>query len=756
MSTKTKGALQLALVILIVVGIIGWICVGITDDRVPGIHNIKLGLDLNGGVSVTYETVKDNPTETEMADTIEKLQKRAEAMSAESAVFQEGDNRINVDIPGVENAEKVLATLGDAGNIYFIYGENAESVANIKYSADGTWSLARPMKDIIADGDVILDGTDVTGAEGMYTYGDQVQGTQYIVVLNLNAAGTGKFTEATTWAAQKSGLKNRIAIVYDDVVYSAPAVPKAITEGEVQITGSQSLEEAKNLATIIRIGALPIELTAIRSNIVGATLGSEALSTSIVAGIIGFVLVCVFMICVYRIAGVAASISLIVYLGLVLLLMLAFDVTLTLPGIAGIILSVGMAVDANVIIFTRIKEELATGKTVRSAIKLGYHKAASAIIDGNVTTLIAAAVLYFRGSGVIKGFATTLAIGIVVSMVTAMFVTWLIMQTFYNLGADKAAMYGVAKPVRRMNFVRHGKKYLLISGAIIALCVGMLFVNKATIGSALNYGLDFAGGSSVQVSFPGELPSNAEMERFVADTIGETATVSEVKGSNALIIKTTAFLDDEGTMNNLKKALADTYGVDEAGIETETISGSVSSRMKTDAVWAVVTATVCMLIYIWIRFKNLAFAAASIISLIHDVLVVLCVYTVARISVDTTFIACILTIVGYSINATIVVFDRIRENLAKMLKKDALENVVNDSISQTLTRSINTSLTTLLTVIMLIILGVDSMRVFAIPLAVGLLCGTYSSICIAGTLWYVFRRRSFSAELAEENTLAEM
>lgn len=756
MSTKTKGGLQLALVILIVGVIIGWIYIGITDDRVPGIHNIKLGLDLNGGVSVTYETVKDNPTETEMADTIEKLQKRAEAMSAESAVFQEGENRINVDIPGVENAEEVLATLGDAGNIYFIYGENADSVANIAYSADGTWSLARPMEEIIADGDVILDGTDVTGAEGTYVYGDELQGTQYIVLLTLSGSGTEKFTEATTWAAQRAGLKNRIAIVYDNVVYSAPGVPKAITEGEVQITGSQSMDEAKNLATIIRIGALPIELTAIRSNIVGATLGSEALSTSIIAGIVGFVLVCIFMICVYRIAGVAASISLIVYLGLVLLLMLAFDVTLTLPGIAGIILSVGMAVDANVIIFTRVKEELATGKTVRSSIKLGYHKAASAIIDGNVTTLIAAAVLYFRGSGVIKGFATTLAIGIVVSMVTAMVVTWLIMQTFYNLGADKASMYGVAKPVRRINFVRNGKKYLLISGAMIALCVVMLLVNKSTIGTALNYGLDFAGGSSVQVTFPGELPSNSEMENFVADTIGESATVSEVKGSNALIIKTKAFLDDEGSINDLKKALADTYGVDEAGIETETISGSVSARMKTDAVWAVVTATVCMLLYIWIRFKNLAFAAASIIPLIHDVLVVLCVYAVARISVDNTFIACMLTIVGYSINATIVIFDRIRENVGKMLKKDELEDVVNDSISQTLTRSINTSLTTLLTVVMLIILGVDSMRVFAVPLAVGLLCGTYSSICIAGTLWYALRRRSVSGKTVEEERIAEV
>lgn len=751
MKSRTKGVLQLLLVILVVAAIGAWGYFGYTNEKIPGVQDIKLGLDLNGGVSITYEAVKENPTKTEMEDTFAKLQKRAEAFSEESAVSLEGDNRINVDIPGADDAEAVLKKLGDAGNIYFIYSVNAKGTANIKAAGtdkDGKpiYELARTIEEIIADGDVIIDGSDVSGAEGTYRSSNDISGTQYLVELTLNSAGAKKFEEATGWCVGKTGLQNTIAIVYDNEIVSAPEVSTRISGGSAVITGSKTLEEAKELATIIRIGALPLELKAIRSNIVGATLGSEALKTSLIAGAIGFALVCIFMIVIYRFPGLASALSLVIYLGVVILLMLLFDVTLTLPGIAGVILSVGMAVDANVIIFTRIKEELATGKTVRSAVKIGFGKAASAIIDGNVTTLIAAAVLFLRGSGTIRGFAITLGIGILVSMFTAMVVTRWILYTFYNLGLDKPAMYGIAKPAKKIDFVKHGKKYLLISGTLIVACVVMLLVNKGTTGKILNYGLDFVGGSSITVTFDGDLPANAEMEKFASDLIGEPVTVSEIKGSNALVIKSTAVLDDEGVMKELKDAFRKTYGVSEKAIETETISGTVSSEMKADAVWAVAIATVCMLIYIWIRFKNLSYAASAVTALLHDVLVVLLVYAAARITVDNTFIACMLTLVGYSINATIVIFDRIRENRKEMLKKDNLKDIVNDSISQTLTRSINTSLTTLLPVIILIILGVESIRAFAIPLAVGIVCGTYSSVCITGTLWYFLKKKTEKAD----------
>ncbi len=738
-----KGIRGLCLLVLVLAGLGVWIGMSFYWDFSFQPQNIKRGLDLSGGVSITYEAVdKENTTDQQMQDAHAKFQKRAEAFSTESNVYLEGKYRINVDIPGAKDAQQVLEKLGSAGSVYFIYAQDSKDVTNITTDASGNYVLARTLEEIIADGDAPVDGSMVVKAEGQVIQ-DSNGVASNIVSLEFNSEGTVAFREATTWAANQSGMKNRIAIIYDNTVVSCPGVREPIDSGKAQIDGMETLEVANELATFIRIGALPIEVTPIRSNIVGATLGSRALETSLIAGLIGFILVCVFMIVIYRLPGVAASLSLIIYLGIVLALLIAFDVTLTLPGIAGIILSVGMAVDANVIIFTRIREEIATGKTVRSSIKLGYSKATSAIVDGNITTLIAAVVLYFLGSGVIKGFAITLGIGIVVSMFSGLLITRWIMYTFYNLGADKAGLYGSrVKKKLSLRVVDHWKVYLSLSGAMIILCIVMLFVNKASIDNILNYGLDFVGGSSVQVNFDDKVPAKSDVEALVKSAISETCSVSEVKGENAIIIKTKAFLDDDSKMKSLKDAFRDKYGVSEGSIETETISGSVSDEMKKDAITAVIIATICMLIYIWIRFSNLAFAGSAVTALVHDVLVVLGIYALFRITVDTSFIACMLTLVGYSINATIVIFDRIRENLKNMIaSKESLKDVVNRSISETFTRSINTTVTTLLTVVALIILGVDSIRIFAIPLACGLICGTYSSICITGCLWYFFKTK---------------
>ena len=747
MKDKSKGLLMLIGLALIIAGIGLWGYFGYVNEKIPGVNDVRLGLDLAGGVSVTYQTVKEDPTSEELSDLQTKLEKRASSLSTEAKVYLEGNRRINVDIPGEDDADKVFSTLGNAGNIYFIYTTDSEGNANIK-EENGSYVLARSMEEIIQSGSVVIDGADIAGADATTSTQNQGGGISYEVILTLNDAGSTKFETATEKCASYTygSLQNIIAIIYDDIVYSAPAVKAKISGGTATITGSRTMEEARNLATIIRIGALPIEIESLRSNVVGATLGSRALKTSMIAGAIGFVLVCIYMCVFYRVPGVAASLSLITYLGLMLAMLLAFHVTLTLPGIAGIILSIGMAVDANVIIFTRIREELAVGMTVRSAVKQGYRKALSAIIDGNVTTLIAAIVLYFRGSGVIKGFATTLGIGILVSMFTAFVVTYFIMKAFYYVGIDKVGAYGVAKAKKPMRIVQNWKKYLIISGSIIVLCVVMLIVNKASTGDALNYGLDFVGGTSVEVTFNNNAPSNTEMEKFVSDKIGENATVSAVEGRNTLVLKMKSL--DEETVVKLKQALKDTYFIGESDIETETISGTISGEMKTNAFIAVIVATVCMLIYILIRFSNMAFAASSVLALVHDILVVLCLYALVRITVDTSFIACMLTIVGYSINATIVIFDRLRENLAKRQKKEELADVVNRSITETFTRSIHTSVTTLLTVVMLIILGVESVRIFAIPMAVGLLCGGYSSVCIAGTLWYFFKTRVSKKERA--------
>lgn len=766
MKNTKKGILQL-LLLIVVVGLIGaFLVLGFVNDKIPGVKDIGLGLDLDGGLSITYETTESNPDSDKLDMTIYRMQQRVENYSTEAEVYQQGNNRICVDIPGVENAEEILADLGDSGNVYFIMGQGDSGVDNIVENSDGSYSLTRSIDEIIAAGDLVLDGQDIQGAEAMYSQSSTTgtTGTSYYVQLTLKSSGKAAFLEATTTAANyyySTSYAGVIAIVYDGQVISAPRCESAIDSDTATITGSFTYDEVKELATTIQIGALPLELHQLQYSIVGAQLGSNALSTILLAGAIGLILVMIFMIVFYKLPGWCASISLAIYTAVMILCLLLFDVTLTLPGIAGIILSIGMAVDGNIIIFTRIREELRAGKTVRSAIKIGYSKATSAIIDGNVTTLIAAVVLYLRGSGTIRGFAITLAIGIILSVISSLLICKYIMLVFYNLGMVNEKFYGVAKETKVYNFTKHWKKYVAISGTLIGAGLIGLIVGKVATGNILNYGLDFVGGTSIEVYFDeGQtVPTNQEIEELVSDLLGSTPEVVQVEADNAIIIKTDKMIvqdgdvattataastdggSDDTIIYDLKKLLNETYGVDSSKIEVESISASVSSEMRADAIWAVIIAGLCMLVYIWIRFKNITFATSSILALLHDVLVVLMVYAVFRITVDNSFIACMLTIVGYSINATIVIFDRIRENMASMTKKDSLDDIVNKSISETLSRSINTSITTLITVVMIVILGVDSIREFAIPLMVGMICGAYSSVCIAGTLWLSFTKR---------------
>ena len=523
---------------------------------------------------------------------------------------------------------------------------------------------------------------------------------------------------------------------------SAPNVQAEITDGKAVISGSfDTYDKAEELASMIRIGALPVELKEIQSQVVGAQLGQDAIQTSLLAGAIGFALVVIFMLVFYRLPGLAASIALVFYLVLMLVALNGLNITLTLPGVAGIILNIGMAVDANVIIFTRIKEELAKGKSVQTSIKLGFEKALSAIVDGNVTTLIAAFVLYIKGSGTIRGFATTLAMGIILSMFTALYITKYILQAMYSLGVDDVKYFGVEKPRRQIKFVQNRVKFFVISGVLI-VC---LIVNKATSGNILNYGLDFLGGTTYDIPFGKDTKIDSSLKKevesiFAKNSNSNDIVISEVSGSNELNVKTVELTEEQRA--NVTNELSKKYSIKEKNIQIQSISASVSGEMKRDAVLAVIIAAICMLIYIWFRFKDIVFAGSAVLALLHDVIVVLLVYAAAKISVGNTFIACMLTIVGYSINATIVIFDRIRENIGtrSSITDERLSEIVNDSITQTLTRSINTSLTTFFMVFMLAILGVDSVREFAIPLLAGIVCGAYSSVCITGTLWYTIKK----------------
>ncbi len=694
-SNKGKGLIGL-IIALALVGLFGYFGYTTMDD-------IKLGLDLAGGVSITYQAKEENPSEEDMADTIYKLQQRVQNYSTEAEVYKEGTNRINVDIPGVSDANAILEELGKPGSLIFV--DEA--------------------------GQTILNGNQVATAKPVITDENGIK--KYMVDLTFTDDGKTVFADATT-----KNVGKRIAIIYDGKIYSNPGVNEPITQGQCQISGMTSYEEAETLASTIRIGSLSLELEELRSNVVGAKLGQEAISTSLKAGAIGFGIVAVFMIIVYLVPGLAAVIALSLYVGLILILLSAFSVTLTLPGVAGIILSIGMAVDANVIIFTRIKEEIGLGKTVQSAIKSGFNKALSAIIDGNVTTLIAAGVLFWRGSGTVKGFASTLAIGIVLSMITALFITKFILNALFNLGFQDPKFYGTKTDKKTIDFLGKRKIWFAVSLLVIVIGLGGLVVNKTQTGDVLNYSMEFKGGTSTNVTFNEDMSLediSSKVVPVVENVTGDAQVQTQkVAGTNEVIIKTKTLSVEE--RQNLDQAMVDNFGVEAEKITAESISGAISKEMKQDAFIAVIIATICMLLYIWFRFKDIKFAGSAVLALLHDVLVVLTFYSLLKWSVGSTFIACMLTIVGYSINATIVIFDRIRENL-KVNSKMELSEIVNLSITQTFTRSINTSLTTFIMVFVLFILGVSSIREFALPLMVGIVCGTYSSVCITGSLWYV-------------------
>lgn len=745
--TKSKAIIILIVMLLALAGITYVDIAGVDASGRGSASDIKLGLDLAGGVSITYQVVgEEEPSPTDMADTISKLQQRVWNYSTEAVVYQEGSDRINIEIPGVSDANAILQELGRPGALYFIKQTGSDGMDNyttqLVMTEDGSYgyehSLNRSLEEIIADGGVVLEGTDVMDAEAA-TRTDNMQNQQIVVVLTLTPEGTAKFEEATREAYNGGVNSKSIAIYYDGNFVSVPTVSAVITDGSAQISGSKNFEEAEKLASTIRIGGLSLELEELHSKVVGAQLGVDAIETSLKAGAIGLVIVIVFMIAVYFISGLAASLALGMYVAIIVMLLNGFDMTLTLSGIAGIILSIGMAVDANVIIFARIREELASGKTVQNAIKIGFDKALSAIVDGNITTLIAALVLWLLGPGSVKGFAQTLALGIALSMFTALVVTRYILYAFYALGLKSEKLYGVGKEHKALNILSRKGIFFGLSIALVAAGFVAMGVHKASSGDALNYSLEFKGGTQTSVTFNEAMTlekTNAEVVPLMEEITG-AVQIQTVQDSNEVIFKTSSLTVEQRDAVN--EMLVSNFGVDKDLINTETISSTISNEMKSDTIIAVAVAIVCMLIYIRIRFKDIRFGVSSIIALLHDVLVVLAFYAVARVSVSNTFVACMLTIVGYSINATIVIFDRIRENMAGMTHKDDLKEIVNKSITQTMSRSIFTSLTTFIMVAVLYILGVTSIRDFALPLMVGIICGAYSSICLAGSLWYIFR-----------------
>lgn len=744
---KRGKAYTLLIVILAVLFGLGYIAInGIGSDRQGSLSTIGLGLDLSGGVSITYAVVNEDATAEDVSDTVAKLQRRVEQYSTEATVYTSGENRITIEIPGVSDADEILQEIGQPGNLYFIKQKDPEGNDNYgDYTINNAGELIEVLKnktieDCIADGSVVLSGTDVVSAE-LGSQQDKFGAQQFVVSLRFTEEGTKKFAEATQYAFDNG---ESIGIYYDGVMVSTPNVNAAILDGQAIIEGNFTAESASQLATTIRIGGLKVQLEELRSNVVGARLGQDAIQTSLKAAIVGFAIVVLFMIVLYRVLGLAAGMALTAYVFLIIIFLDGLEITLTLPGIAGIILSIGMAVDANVLVFSRIREEITAGKTVQEAMKSGYHKALSAILDGNITTMIAALVLMLLTSGSIKGFAYTLALGICLSMVTALFITRVISAVLYGCGFQDEKYYGRAGERKLLPIIEKRKLSYIV--AIVAICVGFaaMGINGASGKGALNLSLDFAGGTQTTVTFDKQY-TLAELDNEIVPKLRDAAGISSmqstvVRDANQVIFKSvTLSAEQRAAINDVLEA---DYGVTAENIETESISSTISSEMGRSAFIALIVALVLMLIYIRIRFRDIRFGLSSIAALSHDALLVLACYALTRIEVGSTFIAAVLTIIGYSINNTIVVFDRLRERLKLgASSKESTGELVDQGVTDTLSRSLFTSLTTFIMVLALYVFGVNDIRNFALPLMTGIACGTFSSVLLASPLWYDMKNR---------------
>ncbi|MBQ6388301.1 MAG: protein translocase subunit SecF [Mogibacterium sp.] len=738
------GRRKVLAVIVILVLIASWFISIFGIGKVENLgKQLKYGLDINGGVYVLLEA---DTTETGtgltqiMNQTKSVLENRVNAMGiSEAAVSIEGTNRIRVEMPGVENAEQAIEQIGRTAQLKF-------------YLADETLALTG---EGISDSQIATD----TNNGG------------YKITIDFTAEGTDLFADATgkaisgeivpTMTDEAGNLVSNRAIVIclDDEVISAPVVHEKINNRSCEITrpGGFSETEASGLSALIRGGALPANLTEINSSVQTATIGANALTLSVKAGAIGLCLVMIIMVLYYGILGVIADLALLLYIQFVLWIMVGMGSVLTLPGIAGIILSIGMAVDSNVIIFTRIREEIAKGKSVRVAVDMGYRAALGTVVDAQTTTLVAAFVLYLFGTTSVKGFALTLMIGTVMSVITAVLIT----QLFVNLIAESKkfgtySMFGMKEdgsgPKRmvtdfKFKFIENRKKFFAVSACVII--IGLAF----GLFRGFNYGIDFTGGTMMQIELGQEVEID-EVKDVIADFDLNPTIVYATSNHSQVIIRTIKDLKS-AERTEVVNALQDKYGFSDADVlASEEFGPTVGKDLRQNAIKSILIAAVVMLIYIRFRFKNWQYGLAAVAGLAHDVLVTLSLYAIFHFTINNPFIAGILTVVGYSINDTIVVFDRIREN-TKFYKRKQNVELINDSINQTLSRSLMTSLTTLAVMLPLFFMASSELRGFLIPLMIGVFVGTYSSIFLCSPLFYELTKKESISKYEDNRQKAE-
>ena len=727
MNYKLKRVFAVLFVIIIVAG---WYLTLVGAGPIQPLKDrMKLGLDVKGGVYVVMEAktdLKGDDLREAMEQTQAFIEERVNQMGlAEPVVTIEGEKRIRVELPGAEDAQEAIDQIGRTAQLQFA----------------------------LADGTIVLDGGNVKDA----TIATDNESAGYAVALEFDSEGSDLFHQATSQAYSGAvtsaieGVDNKaIMIILDGQIISAPRVNEPISGGQCSITGGFSQEEASNLAALIRGGALPLELEEINSSVQSAKIGYNALEMSVYAGIIGLAIILIIMLVAYRAMGIAADLALLLYVIIVLNIMSAMGSVLTLPGIAGIILSVGMAVDANVVIFSRIREEIESGKTVRVAVQTGFKRAMKTVVDSQVTTLIAAVILYQIGTSAVKGFAFTFMIGIIVSIFTAVVVTQLYVgiisesrkfskRSFFGIRADNTAVFTIRK---ELHFIRHRKVFYIIS--VIILVAGLVF----GLVRGLNYGIDFTGGTMIQMDM-GKQVKVTDVEKAIKKYDLSPEIIYSGEDNEQIVIRTIESLDSDKRAEVIETINQEFGTTDDDVVAEELFGPSVGKELRNNAILAILIASICMLIYIRFRFSQWKFGGAALLGVVHDVLIVIAFYAIFNVTVNNPFIAGILTVVGYSINDTIVIFDRIRENI-RYLRKGNTEEIIDKSITQTLGRSLMTSVTTLIVMVPLLIMAGEAIREFVLPLMVGVIAGAYSSITICSPLYYEFARPASVSKYEKE------
>lgn len=715
---------------------------GTTSKGILG--NIKLGLDLQGGFEVLYEVqplADEKITQDVLSSTASALDRRVNVLGVNEPIIQiEGKDRIRVQLAGVQDQNNAREILSTQAKLSFRDYNDKE----------------------------MMTGADLKEGGAKQTFQDNKP------VVEVTLKDANKFKEITENISSMESPTNVLAIWLDfeegkdsikntdsqDNMISAPFVSEVFTTNKVFITGQFTVEEAKELAGLLNAGALPVDLKEVYSTSVGAQFGEGALNDTIFAGLIGIGLIFIFMLVYYRFPGFIAVVTLSIYVFLTLLVFDWMNAVLTLPGIAALVLGVGMAVDANIITYERIRDELKLGRSVKAAYTEGTKNSLGTIMDANLTTLLAAAVLFFYGTSSVKGFATTLIISILMSFVTAVYGTRLFMSLWVKSGFldNRKSWFGVKKkyihnlsekielmslPTRfdKIDFVKHRKVFYSISVGVTIIGIIFLFVFR------LNLGIDFTSGTRIEIASKEAMTTEqikTEMDKF--DIEAKDIRLAGTDDKNA-VVRTIGVLDKQ-EIAELKNHFKKDYGSEP---NVSTVSPTVGKELAKNAMIALLIASLGIILYVSVRFEW-RMALPAVIALIHDAFFIITIFSLLRLEVDITFIAAVLTIVGYSINDTIVTFDRIRENLRfsrKIKTVEELENIANISIRQTLTRSINTVLTVLVTVIALAIFGSEAIRNFSIALFIGLICGVYSSLLIASQLWLDLKIR----ELKKKGTL---